>query len=220
LHHLLLLPLWCNAVPPATWQVAYLQQDCDAALIKIRVALRPADNCNLPPGSQVAPVEAITMLDPAAAAAVAERARKARATKGVADGKNNAAAGGAAVVDGWLGPVDEDGLMLGLDDISWDQELLLGESGEPGFGLGGLRFEPNSRLSFGLAPSRSGLGSQVRGNSRNASLFDVHKQRRHFSKHSIWFNRSQFHSCVLACTAARVACRRPSSKCAHATLRT
>jgi hypothetical protein len=101
------------------------------------------------------------MLDPAAAAVVAERARKARATKGAADGKNNAAAGSAAAVDGWLGPVDESGLMLGLDDISWDEELLLGESGEPGFGLGGLRFEPNSRLSFGLAPSRSGLGSQV-----------------------------------------------------------
>lgn len=61
--------------------MAYLQQDCDAALVKIRVALRPADNCNLPPDSQVAPVEAITMLDPAQAAAVAERARKARAAK-------------------------------------------------------------------------------------------------------------------------------------------
>jgi hypothetical protein len=135
--------------------VAYLQQDCDAALVKIRVALRPADNCNLPPDSQVAPVEAITMLGPAAAAAVT---RKARAAKAAADGKNNAAA--AAAVDSWMGPVDEEGLMLGLDDIAWDQEGFLGDAGEPGFGMG-LRFEPNSRLSLGLAPSRSGLGSQV-----------------------------------------------------------
>jgi hypothetical protein len=137
--------------------VAYLQQDCDAALVKIRVALRPADNCNLPPDSQVAPVEAITLLGPAAVAAVGERARKARAAKAAADGKNNAA---AAAVDGWMGPVDEEGLMLGLDDIAWDQECFLGDAGEPGFGLGS-RFEPNSRLSLGLAPSRSGLGSQV-----------------------------------------------------------
>lgn len=64
----------------------------------------------------------------------------------------------AAAIDGWLGPVDEDGFMLGLDDIAWDQEALLGGSVDGGFGL---RFEPNIRLSFGLAPSRSGLGSQV-----------------------------------------------------------
>lgn len=50
--------------------------------------------------------------------------------------------------------------MLGLDDIAWDQEGFLGNAGEPGFGMG-FRFEPNSRLSLGLAPSRSGLGSQV-----------------------------------------------------------
>jgi hypothetical protein len=50
--------------------------------------------------------------------------------------------------------------MLGLDDIAWDQEVLLGDSSQPGFGLGGFKFEPN-RLSFGLTPSKSGLGSQV-----------------------------------------------------------
>lgn len=179
-----------NTTPTPTnqsQQVAYLQQDCDAALVKIRVALRPSDKVDLPPGSQAAPLETITFgLDPAAAAAVAARARKARGGKnnnnaGGDGGDGDAAAGGAGVggagsgsaaaVDGWLGPVDEDGLMLGLDeDITWDDEVLMlgGEVGTEaggfgaGFGAGFPRFEPNSRLSFGLAPSHSGLGSQVR----------------------------------------------------------
>lgn len=145
---------------PSCTQVAYLQQDCDAALVKIRVALCPADTCNLPPGSQVAPVEAITLLADSAAAAASRKACAAASSKAAADGRNNAAAA-AAVVNGWLGPVDEDGLMLGLDDLAWDEEVLLGEGPRAGFGLGGLRFEPNTRLSFGMTPSKSGLGSQV-----------------------------------------------------------
>jgi hypothetical protein len=54
------------------------------------------------------------------------------------------------------------GMMLGLNGIAGDEEVLLGDSSQPGFGLGGFKFEPN-RLSFGLTPSKSRLGSQVRG---------------------------------------------------------
>lgn len=142
-------------------QVAYLQQDCDAALVKISVALRAPDTVNLPPGSQAAPLESITLIDPLAAAAVAARAKKARAAKAPGDAPGAPAGGTAAAIDGWLGPVDEHGGMLGLDDVTWDDDLLLGESADQGLGLTSFRFEPSTRLSFGLAPSRSDFGSQV-----------------------------------------------------------
>lgn len=126
-------------------QVNYLQQDCNDALVKIRVALRPADGVNLPPGSLTAPVEAITLLGPKhAAAAKASRAA----------GRKAAAAAAAAGEKG-----AGDAFELDVDDIYWEQDVLLG--GDAGgfnmFELQGGTFE------LGLAaPSGSGPMSQVR----------------------------------------------------------
>jgi hypothetical protein len=124
-------------------QVNYLQQDCNDALVKIRVALRPADSVNLPPGSLIAPVEAITLLGPKHAAAA--KASRAAGRK--------AAAGAAAAGDKCA-----DVFELDVDDIYWEQDVLLGGDGAGGFNM----FELRGGTFELAAPSGSGPMSQVR----------------------------------------------------------
>eukprot|EP00878_Enallax_costatus_P028730 GHUV01031066.1.p1 GENE.GHUV01031066.1~~GHUV01031066.1.p1 ORF type:complete len:199 (+),score=63.34 GHUV01031066.1:278-874(+) len=123
-------------------KVNYLQQDCNDALVKIRVALRPADGVNLPPGATTAPVEHITLLAPGLTAG--GRGRKAAA----------AAAAAAAGKDG--GANGEDAFVIDIDDFYWDQDVLLGQGGG---GFGG--FDLNGGFELGLAPTNSGPLSQV-----------------------------------------------------------
>jgi hypothetical protein len=125
----------CHAV-----QVNYLQQDCNDALVKIRVALRPADGVSL---TGTAPVEAITLLGPKHAAAA--KASRAAGRKAAA-----AAAGDKAA----------DAFELDDDDIYWEQDVLLGGDGAGGFNMFELR---GGTFELGLAaPSGSGPMSQVR----------------------------------------------------------
>jgi hypothetical protein len=122
-------------------QVNYLQQDCNDALVKIRVALRPADGVNLPPGSLIAPVEAITLLGPKhAAAAKASRAAGRKAAGAAAAGDKGA-----------------DVFELDVDDIYWEQDVLLGGDGAGGFNM----FELRGSTFELAAPSGSGPMSQV-----------------------------------------------------------
>ncbi|WIA18247.1 hypothetical protein OEZ85_009715 [Tetradesmus obliquus] len=125
-------------------KVNYLQQDCNDALVKIRVALRPADGVNLPPGSLTAPVEDITLLGPKhAAAAKASRAA----------GRKAAAAAAAAGETG-----AGDAFELDVDDIYWEQDVLLGGDGAGGFNMFELQ---GGTFELGLAaPSGSGPMSQ------------------------------------------------------------
>jgi hypothetical protein len=132
-------------VPSWVLQVNYLQQDCNDALVKIRVALKAADSVSLPPGSQTAPVESITILGPRAVA----RSSKGRTTA-VAATAGPEASGNV-----------EDAFGVGLDDLYWEQDVLLGGSS----GFGGLDF---GGLDLGFAPSGSGPLSQVGSYSSSA----------------------------------------------------
>jgi hypothetical protein len=135
-----ILPTLCHGV-----QVNYLQQDCNDALVKIRVALRPADSVNLPPGSLIAPVEAITLLGSKHAAAA--KASRAAGRKAAA-----AAAAGAKSADASAFEFDD-------DDIYWEQDVLLGGDGAGGFNMFELQ---RGTFELGLAaPSGSGPMSQV-----------------------------------------------------------
>ncbi|KAF6262936.1 Rec8 like protein-domain-containing protein [Scenedesmus sp. NREL 46B-D3] len=131
-------------------KVNYLQQDCNDALVKIRVALRPADGVSLPPGSLTAPVEAITLLGPKHAAAA--KASRAAGRK---------AGGAAAAAAAAAGDKGADVFELDVDDIYWEQDVLLGGDGAGGFNMFELR---GGTFELGLAaPSGSGPLSQVRG---------------------------------------------------------
>jgi hypothetical protein len=132
-------------------QVNYLQQDCNDALVKIRVALRPADSVYLPPGSNIAPVEAITLLGPKhAAAAKASRAA----------GRKAAGAAGAAAA----GDKGADAFELDVDDIYWEQDVLLGGDGASGFNM----FDLQGGAFELAAPSGSELRSQVSAAAQDA----------------------------------------------------
>lgn len=109
------------------------------------MALRPADGVNLPPGSQTAPVESITLFGP-----------KQHASKGNRAGGRKAAAGAADAPHGGAGGVGVDGFDIDVDEY-WEQDVLLGRDG----GLAG--FELGAGFDLGLsAPSGSGPMSQVR----------------------------------------------------------
>lgn len=119
----------------------YLQQDCSDALVKIRVALRPADGVNLPPGSATAPVEQITLLAPG--------------RNGVAGGKGHRSA--AAESSKAAALHDEGTFEIDIEDLYWEQDVLLGRDGANGF----AGFDLAGGLDLGLAPSGSGPLSQV-----------------------------------------------------------